>query len=186
MTTIVKHSVPFYPQIFPHHKGTLEGFDSLEEMIYWERKACGAVCIKMIIEYYYNQKVPIGIIVKKGIELNAYSEKGWTHRGLVAIANYYGLSGNSYQNTKLEDIAFNINSNRICIASVIPRLQSSENETKKGGHLILVIGYEEYAFEKYYIIHHPSYDTKYNWNAKRISENELINNFSGNIIVIWK
>lgn len=74
----------------------------------------------MIIEYYLNQRFPIGIIVKKEIELNAYSEKGWTHRGLVVIANYYSLSGICYQNSKLEDIATNIIANRIYNSSVIP------------------------------------------------------------------
>lgn len=186
MIGIVNHKVPFYTQIFPHEQGTTDGFDSVEEMKHWEKKACGAVCLKMIIAYFLFQKVPIGTIVKKGIELNAYSEVGWVHKGLVNLANVYGLSGDNHTNAKMDDIISDINANRICIASVTPRLQTKAKGTKKGGHLILIIGYEKTDFENYYIIHHPSYDTKYNWNAKKISEGKLLDNFSGKIISIWK
>lgn len=188
MSIIIKHNVPFYSQMFPHDEGTFEGFNSFEEMKFWEKKACGAVCLKMIIEFFLSQRISVGTIVKKGIELDAYSECGWIHKGLVAMANYFGLEANDQQNTKFDDIRENIAAGRICIASVVPRFLCDEDsyneDTKRCGHLVLIIGYEKCIGQDYFIVHHPSYNVKYNWVAKKITEKHLMNNFSGNIISI--
>lgn len=62
----------------------------------WKWRGCGVAALAMIMEYWHlrdaqNQTVSIEELLKTGLELNAYREGiGWTHRGLVEIAQRYG------------------------------------------------------------------------------------------------
>ncbi len=77
-------NVPFYSQIYDIKKKN------------WQNRACGVVCLKMIVSFYdkkYKSK-PVEEFIKKGLELKAYKKgEGWYHFGLAKIARKWGFQG---------------------------------------------------------------------------------------------
>ena len=177
-------NVPFYPQYFPHGDSALEGFASFEEMKYWEKKACGSVCLKMIVEAFTGERYAVGELLKCGLDLEAYGEKGWIHEGLVRIGRYYGLEGKTHRQEGFEEIEREIAAGHLCIASVTPRFTFEPIDGiryGKGGHLVVVVGVEDRDL----LVHHPSFHPDYNWPGLRISAEEFEKYFSGNFISFW-
>lgn len=176
--------VPFYPQYLPHGDAPLEGFDSFEEMKFWEKKACGIVCLKMILEAFTGQQHTVGELLKCGLDLQAYSEKGWIHEGLARIGRLYGLEGQAHRHAGFKDIAVEAGEGHLCMASVTPRFTFEPVEGVrygKGGHLVVVVDVEGQDL----IVHHPSFHPDFNWPGLRISAEEFENYFSGNFISFW-
>ncbi len=90
-------NVPFYSQFTD-----IEWSD-------WRRNACGVVSLAMIIEMYYPDKTSPQKLLEKGISLGYYlDEFGWTHQGLVSLAQMNSLKGKAYDlaNASMES-AFN-------------------------------------------------------------------------------
>jgi|CXWL01.1.fsa_nt_gi ABC-type bacteriocin/lantibiotic exporter with double-glycine peptidase domain len=62
----------------------------------WQKVGCGVASLAMVIDYY-TEAVPVNTLLKQGIASGAYLESvGWTYKGLIQLANKYGLEGRSY------------------------------------------------------------------------------------------
>src|ERR1700690_2125492 len=62
----------------------------------WQKVGCGVASLAMVIDYY-EPAVPVNTLLKQGIAAGAYLQSaGWTYKGLIQLAQKYGLSGNSY------------------------------------------------------------------------------------------
>jgi uncharacterized protein YvpB len=63
----------------------------------WRRNACGVVSLAMIIEMYYPDKNSPQKLLEEGISLGYYlNDLGWTHQGLVSLAQSNNLKGKAY------------------------------------------------------------------------------------------
>ncbi len=62
----------------------------------WQKVGCGVTSLAMIIDYY-TSTVSVDTLLNQGIAAGAYLQSaGWTYKGLIELANNYGLSGSSY------------------------------------------------------------------------------------------
>lgn len=77
--------VPFYSQ-----------FSDIESAK-WQKVGCGIASLAMLIEMYNPGSVSVNTLLDQGIAAGAYLEDdGWTHRGLVLLAQKYGLQGERF------------------------------------------------------------------------------------------
>lgn len=62
----------------------------------WKKIGCGITSLGMIMEYYKPGTVSVDELLADGIEKNAYSEAGWTYKGLIEVGSAYGFTGESH------------------------------------------------------------------------------------------
>lgn len=89
-------NVPFYSQF--HDISAPE----------WQKLGCGIADLAMLIEFYKPGGVSVDTLLQEGIASGAYiNGAGWSHGGLVLLAEKYGLSGGAYDFSLLNiDAAF--------------------------------------------------------------------------------
>ncbi len=67
----------------------------------WKKVGCGIASLAMIIDFY-KPAVPVNTLLTRGIAAGAYTQNaGWSYKGLIALAQKYGLEGASYDLSKL-------------------------------------------------------------------------------------
>lgn len=76
-------SVPFYSQFADISSPS------------WQKVGCGIASLAMIIDYY-KPAVAVDQLLNEGIRSGAYIDSaGWSHAGLIALSEHYGLSGST-------------------------------------------------------------------------------------------
>lgn len=173
-------NIPFYSQRLTKDNFKIEGFESLDQAQSWTKRICGLACLKMVIYHFTKKMIPLKILLDAGISLNGYIKGvGWIHQKLANIAMQYGMSAYCQSIDRNIAIIYSaLKDKQLIIASV----SCGFNPTKRGGHLVLIIGNDANGF----IIHHPSANRHEQWSSYSISENAFIKSFSeqGNIILI--
>ena len=56
----------------------------------WQSRACGVVCLKMLLEARGIATPSLDEMIKQGDAIGAHGPSGWIHDGLVALAHQYG------------------------------------------------------------------------------------------------
>ena len=137
------------------------GADSREEYAEWSWNGCGMACLKMIIAATQHKMIPLVELGKKSTEYGVYSmplhdSPGMFYKPFVTfIEKEYGLKGKTESALTIPEIKQAISSGGFVIASVTPEIRfPTRKPTKKGGHLVLVIGYDD--SEKNFYFHNPS------------------------------
>jgi len=146
----VSYLIPFYTQRVDLDDANLQGFKSKQEAEHWQVRGCGIVCIKMIIDGIQIHRdlkfcESYGELVYKGVEMGAYCDRGWIHKGLVELAKEYYIAGQTFRHSNAHDVLIEIEKDRPCIASVSVgfnggKINSNGEVIKAGGHLIVVVG----------------------------------------------
>ena len=77
--TQMKLNVPYYSQ----HTDVKDEF--------WQKRACGIVCLKMVLDFYGVRTLEPDDFIKSAVEKNAFRKSGWRHNKLVEIATDFGL-----------------------------------------------------------------------------------------------
>jgi ABC-type bacteriocin/lantibiotic exporter with double-glycine peptidase domain len=86
--------VPFFSQ-----------FQDIQSSV-WQKKGCGVASLAMLIEYYKPGTVSVNKLLDQGITNGAYLQSaGWTYKGLIQLGNKYGLDGESYDLSVLNEKA---------------------------------------------------------------------------------
>jgi len=62
----------------------------------WQKVGCGITSLGMIIEYYKPGTVSVDTLLEDGIAQGAYSDAGWTYKGLIGVSSAYGFTGESH------------------------------------------------------------------------------------------
>lgn len=57
----------------------------------WKSRACGIVCLKIVMDYYGRKTPPIDDLIKEMEFINGFGDFGSEHEPLVMIARNYGL-----------------------------------------------------------------------------------------------
>lgn len=57
----------------------------------WQARACGIVCLKILLEAEGVQTPPLDQMIQDGVALGAYGPSGWIHSGLINLARTYGI-----------------------------------------------------------------------------------------------
>jgi hypothetical protein len=170
MTTDTHHfhlsyPVPYYAQVASPELATkifVDGFDpaqdlrwaetgaeSPQEYAYWVDRTCGIACIKMCIEALGGRVCSMMDWVRMALEINGYMVKentlgepiefGWVHQSLSELIRREGLYAKPVT-ASVEEIAGYVSSDIMMIASVSFELGDNLKVTKKGGHLVVVMG----------------------------------------------
>lgn len=58
----------------------------------WKERACGILCLKMVLDFLGPRTPTPDEFLKKGVSFGAYGTWGWTHNGLVAVADSFGIA----------------------------------------------------------------------------------------------
>lgn len=183
MSYQVSYQIPFYTQRVKDVYVDLEGFNNIEDALYWQERGCGIACSRMIIGAYYPELLlSYGELLNKGLNINGFCDKGWIHQKLIELINSYGINGKSYRHSDSNRIVTQINKNKPCIVSVSPCFSSDY----KGGHLVVVSGYTFLNNQLYsFIVNHPSSHENYNWENKKVPISQFENSFSGSFMSFW-
>ncbi len=144
------------------------GFSNLEEYEFWCWRACGIICLKMIIDTVRNSNEKVKDLIYRGIELGGYVshdkngklvDKGWYYKPLIKLASEYNLHGRLFSSLSVQDVCMEILDKHFVVASVDPGIirYDKVESTFTGGHVVLVHGFkwEDGACAGLYI-HNPS------------------------------
>jgi len=116
----------------------------------WKERACGILCLKMVLDFLGAETPEVDNFVQKGVSLGAYGEWGWLHAGLVAVASSFGIdmerkefrSNDTKEAQRLLDVGINdiiasIEHEKPVLISAIKKWV----EVKKF-HMMVVVGFE--------------------------------------------
>jgi len=148
------------------------GFETPKEYAYWSQRLCGLICVKMVLDALSNISVTetVASLTKEAVNLGGYEvcdtsgkpvEKGWFYAPLIDLIKQYGLNGEVCVSLSTRDLCLNIINNYFSIASVNPKVIRNDLEIcpegKKGGHLVLVLGFKWDGTQCLgFYIHNPS------------------------------
>ncbi|MES2832624.1 MAG: C39 family peptidase [Pseudomonadota bacterium] len=173
--------VPFYDQTTLSNWDQ-KGFISVEEAMTWHKKACGATCVKMIVEAFKGENLPLGEIIRDAVKDDSYKAGlGWVHQPLATfISKRFDLVATAHRQISTDRIKTALTEGALVIASV-----GLGFKEKKNGHLIVVLGCELKDGEvSGFYVHHPSTDKELCWVKKHIPIQDFANAFSSNIIEV--
>ena len=191
-TCLVPIPIPFYSQRY----GTdfeAAGFRSKAEAEYWQDRACGMACLRMVLDGFRRTdgKVdvpPLGVLVYEGVAAGVYCDRGWVHQGLADLATRYGVHAEAKRKATVQNIIAELKRGRPCIASVTVRFKTVRVSTDgtilpAGGHLCVVLGWTEQEHRvTSAVVNHPSKCAKYDWERKSIQIDDFEKAFSGSFI----
>lgn len=111
----------------------------------WQKVGCGIASLSMIIDYYTDEKVSVDTLLDRGIKAGAYiSSAGWSHTGLIALSQLYGLSGESVSLADLSmENAFNILEKELQDGPVIASVHYTFEPTNPIPHLVVIDGVKD-------------------------------------------
>ena len=153
-------------QVDPRWQGF--GFKTADEYAFWSWRACGIVCLKMIIDTFNGSDEKVRALLERGIELGGYVaydksgklvDKGWYYKALINLAREYGFNGKIFSHLSIQSICREILSKHFVIASVDPGLIRGDRieSQYKGGHVVLVHGFKrEDGHCVGFYLHNPS------------------------------
>lgn len=121
--------VPFYSQ-----------FDDITPVA-WRKIGCGIASLAMLIDYY-KPTVNVDTLLEEGIANGAYIENaGWSHAGLINLAQSYGLSGaaHSYAYLGMTD-AFATLESAVAAGPVMVSVHYTFDPTNPIPHLVVITG----------------------------------------------
>lgn len=192
--------VPFYSQRLDKNNYKREGFTNINEAKFWSSRSCGLACVKMAIQAFTGENIPLKTLLIEGLDIDAYSEQyGWYHKGLARLVNKHGLKAVQQSvGQNIEKIGQYIKNKELVIASVTVGFEAGKSYVSKGktmfmsrgGHLVLLHGVrlDESNSVLSFSIHHPSSWKSYEFSNLKIDRENFLNSFSisGNIIRIIK
>mgnify|MGYP001604282772 CR=1 FL=1 len=190
----IKHKTPFYSQKWNLNDWQRLGFKSYKDAEYWEKSSCAILCLKMVLDSVYPQNASsIHSLIKQGVEMGAYTDKtGWSHSGIVKLAEHYKFKAVASEKLKPENIKKALQEGSCVIVSIKWAFENYKTLKEKilfwkkyGGHLALVVGYKEEnnKLEGFYV-HHTSIKPEYNWENRFIPLDKFIGGFTGRGIVV--
>lgn len=142
--------VPYYSQ-----------FTDVEDSA-WKERACGAVCLKMLLDYLNAGAPTLDELIKEGVAMDGFGPSGWVHKTLVSLAGKYNVFleckefKNIYDADAVGELAFSIEEGKPVIISAVRRF----SEDKKF-HLVVLVGFEEEKGDVMgFYYHDPDYENK--------------------------
>lgn len=151
----------------------------------WQRKSCGIVSLKMLLDYWskqFNKTAPsISKLIQEGVKNKGYIPNiGWRHKNLVELVEDYGFGGNNFDWAKVKpSIAFKklrryLNKYPL-MASIYKNFCPGDN-----GHLVVITD-----FKNNFIFYNDP-DSKYRKDvAKKIGLKKFLKGWKKRIIIIY-
>lgn len=132
----------------PHWKES--GAKTTQEYTAWSWSCCGMACLKMILAHKYRKVIPLVHLGKKCLNYGGYrlpleTSPGLFYKPFVSfVKSEYGLNGRAMSVLTLTEIKQVLSDGGYVMVSVTPEIRFPlEEPTKRGGHLVLVVGYDD-------------------------------------------
>jgi len=172
------------------------GAVSADEYTWWVTRACGMVCVKMVVEALGGPKIRVMDWVRRGLAKNGYMieqdaygdwiEKGWLHNCMAELIEEAGFRAHARE-ANVDDLAIQVRHDRLSIASVSYEIGTNLPITQRGGHLVVVTGVEALDGKVAAVkVHNPSGRTESLRVNARIPVDRFKQAFKNRIIVAEK
>ncbi|AKM83832.1 TPA: hypothetical protein DCZ46_00650 [Candidatus Campbellbacteria bacterium] len=132
----------------PNWKNT--GAQSPEEYAEWVLIICGMACTSMALQHFKKQQIGIVTLAKDAKNHGVYKKEGQEISGMhykefVDWIENYGLSAKIYTRLGIRGLQKLLSNGDIVIVSVSPNIRGykTADATQRGGHLVLVTGYDK-------------------------------------------
>ena len=165
------------------------GARTQEEYTTWSWSGCGMACTKMLLAAHLGQTVPLVTLGRKCSEYGGYPSMELGSAGLhykpyvTFLKSEYGIAAKIVSPLLLTEITEAISGGNFVIVSVSPQIRDpSSTPTSKGGHLVLIVGYD--LTKKVIYLHNPSGIDKKTQAYAEVSFDDFKKFFSGRGIVI--
>ncbi len=112
----------------------------------WQKRACGLVCLKMVLDFHKIKAPDINEFLKLSLEKEAYHQtNGWIHDKLLEIAESFGVKVSRKENMESEE---KLKSFLDKDCPVIVSIKNKRFSPKFGNkfHQIVLTGYDEKGF----------------------------------------
>jgi len=118
----------------------------------WRARGCGITALKMVMDYWHgvdvgNQTATLEEALAQGLRAGAYLPGiGWSHRGLVAVARYYGYEGFNVDvaanspTPKSSSEAWAMALAELEAGPLLVSVFSGLNPSRSGGHIVVLTG----------------------------------------------
>ncbi|NEE34959.1 hypothetical protein G3M53_57235 [Streptomyces sp. SID7982] len=145
----------------------------------WGENCCGLACLRMLLGYFDLAVPSQRSLLARGLELGAYTPKGWHHQGLVNLAEPYGLTGAAVPYDSPQSLQRLALLGIPTIVSVTFRLPE---DGRKGGHLVLFLGETVHADRRQAAFADPS-----RWGAEHheVPADRFWASWTGRAVVLW-
>ena len=194
----MKIDVPFYTQKWNLSDWKNLGFESYADALHWQNSSCGVLCLQMAIDAIGKSKNNLKqrqIIdyIKNGLRLSAYSDsRGWSHMGLVKLAETFGHHAEAQSKTTPAGLRQALDCLKLPIISIKEGFEDNRTMKerlffwkKRGGHLVLVTGYEASGSKlKGFYVHHTSTLDSYNWKHRFIPLHQFVSGYTGRCVLV--
>ena len=115
----------------------------------WRARGCGIASLKMVLDFY-GTHILLEELLSVGLELGAYREGiGWSHGGLVSIAERYGYRGYNADwgpkssNPKTAPGAWDALMSELAHGPVLASVHAGFDAERPGGHIVAITGYAD-------------------------------------------
>lgn len=172
----------------PHWKNT--GALSPERYADWAFTMCGMASAAMALKHMKGKAELPALLAEDALKHGVYlDEKGilssMKYREFASWIKKYGIQADVYSKLSLRGIQYALSHNRLVMISVNPNIRGYDTapRNQKGGHLVLVVGYD--LSKKTIMINNPSGFTSTNTQVKHILTNaEFRKYYAGRGIVL--
>ncbi|MCR4277851.1 MAG: C39 family peptidase [Candidatus Berkelbacteria bacterium] len=188
MSTVL-FDVPLYSQSWDLDEWKKLSFESYEDAEYWQRSCCGILCMQEIAAFFNQETYSTPELIKRGIKLGGYSDElGWRHDGLVKLAESLDLHAQTKIMSK-DELRGALDNNKLPIVSIKWAFKPTKTFKEKllfwkkyGGHLAVVVGYDEKGF----YVNHTSKIAEQNWKCRLVPFGQFGASYTGRSVLVWK
>jgi len=137
------------------------GAENKAEYSLWSWNGCGMACLRMIVGTTNHKILPQVKLAKQCLEQGVYRQPlelspGLFYKPFVAfIEKRFGWKGKAVATLTSSEIRHTLSQGGYVIASVTPEIRHPHKKPlQKGGHLVLMLGYDNN--KKMFYLHNPS------------------------------
>lgn len=166
------------------------GAISTKEYAYWSWNACGMACLKMLLVHKKNLLIPLVTLAKECLRYGGYRLPLETSPGLfyrpfcTFVKAKYGLRAKPISALTITEITHILSRRGYVIASVDPTIRTPEHtSSQKGGHLVLIIGYNKNEQALY--LHNPSGSNATNQSFVKLTYKQFHKFFANKGIAVY-
>ena len=170
-------------------KWKASGATSKAEYASWSWSACGMACLKMILAHRNNSVIPLVTLGKKSLAYGCYDKPLETSVGLKYtpfvdfLAQEFNIAAKAAPVLPCDQIVNELAHGNYVMASVNSLIRNpSSKPVGKGGHLVLVLGYNLDRREFY--LHNPSGGIAASESYAAVSFQDFTKFFSNKGIVV--
>ena len=186
---LVAHILDGSVQAEDDPKWKASGATSKAEYASWSWSACGMACLKMILAHRNNSVIPLVTLGKKSLVYGCYDKPLETSVGLKYtpfvdfLAQEFNIAAKAAPVLPCDQIVNELAHGNYVMASVNSLIRNpSSKPVGKGGHLVLVLGYNLDRREFY--LHNPSGGIAASESYAAVSFQDFTKFFSNKGIVV--